>query len=162
MAKVDCFLKLDGIDGECTDSKHKGEIDVLSWSWKEKQNRDEHTGLTIGKVHMSDFTFKMLVSKATPQLMLACAEGRSFKKVCLTCRKAGKEQQEFLLIHFTEVFVSSFEASLAFDSDEDVMPTDVVTLAFHTIQFEYKEQGADGSLKAAIKGGYDVKKNAKL
>jgi len=25
--------QLDGIDGESTDSKHKTEIDVLSWSW---------------------------------------------------------------------------------------------------------------------------------
>jgi type VI secretion system secreted protein Hcp len=160
MALVDCFLKLDGIDGESLDSKHKGEIQVTSWSWNEKQRRDEQTGLTVGKVHMSDFTFTMSVSKAAPQLMLACAEGRSFKNVWLTCRKAGKEQQEFLKIHFTTVFVSSFEAGL--DAESDVLPSDTITLAFHTIQFEYKEQDADGTLKAAIHAGYDVRKQAKL
>ena len=30
---VDAFLKLDGIDGESQDKEHKGEIDILSWSW---------------------------------------------------------------------------------------------------------------------------------
>ena len=35
MAAFDYFLKLDGIPGESTDAKHKGEIDVLSWSWGE-------------------------------------------------------------------------------------------------------------------------------
>ncbi|MGB7991069.1 MAG: type VI secretion system tube protein Hcp, partial [Candidatus Methylophosphatis roskildensis] len=30
---VDFFLKIDGIEGESADSKHKKEIDVLSWSW---------------------------------------------------------------------------------------------------------------------------------
>ena len=29
----DMFLKISGIKGESTDSKHKDEIDVLSWSW---------------------------------------------------------------------------------------------------------------------------------
>ena len=31
MAQVDYFLKIDGIDGESTDAKHKGEIDLQSW-----------------------------------------------------------------------------------------------------------------------------------
>ena len=37
MAAFDYFLKLDGIPGESIDAKHKGEIDVLSWSWGESQ-----------------------------------------------------------------------------------------------------------------------------
>ena len=35
MAAFDYFLRLDGIPGESVDAKHKGEIDVLSWSWGE-------------------------------------------------------------------------------------------------------------------------------
>jgi type VI protein secretion system component Hcp len=31
MAAVDFFLKLDGIDGESTDAKHKGEI-AINWN----------------------------------------------------------------------------------------------------------------------------------
>ena len=34
----DAFLKVDGITGESTDHKHKGEIEVLSFSWGIKQN----------------------------------------------------------------------------------------------------------------------------
>jgi hypothetical protein len=34
---VDYFLKIDGIDGESADSKHKDEIDVDSWSWGASQ-----------------------------------------------------------------------------------------------------------------------------
>jgi type VI secretion system secreted protein Hcp len=30
---VDMFLKIDTVDGEAQDNKHKKEIDVLSWSW---------------------------------------------------------------------------------------------------------------------------------
>ena len=32
MAKTDFFLKLDGIKGESTDAKHKGEIEIESFS----------------------------------------------------------------------------------------------------------------------------------
>ena len=35
---VDYFLKLDGIPGESTDAKHKGEIDVLAFSWGVSQS----------------------------------------------------------------------------------------------------------------------------
>ncbi len=37
MAVVDYFLKIDGIEGESQDAKHKGEIDVESWSWGRHQ-----------------------------------------------------------------------------------------------------------------------------
>ena len=33
MAQVDYFLKLDGVAGEATDDKHKGELDLESFSW---------------------------------------------------------------------------------------------------------------------------------
>ena len=33
MAATDYFLKLDGIDGESMDDKHKNEIDIESFSW---------------------------------------------------------------------------------------------------------------------------------
>ena len=34
---VDYFLKLDGIQGESVDSKHKDEIQIQSWSWGASQ-----------------------------------------------------------------------------------------------------------------------------
>ena len=39
MAQVDYFLKIDGVDGESGDDKHKGEIEVESFSWGETQVR---------------------------------------------------------------------------------------------------------------------------
>ena len=33
MATVDFFLKIEGIEGESEDRAHKGEIEILSWSW---------------------------------------------------------------------------------------------------------------------------------
>ncbi len=33
MAQVDYFLKIEGIEGESEDSKHKKDVEVLSFSW---------------------------------------------------------------------------------------------------------------------------------
>ena len=33
MAVADMFLKVAGVTGECQDPDHKGEIEVMSWSW---------------------------------------------------------------------------------------------------------------------------------
>ena len=56
MAAFDYFLRLDGIPGESLDAKHKGEIDVLSWSWGESQEiaATPGGGSGAGKVAMTD------------------------------------------------------------------------------------------------------------
>src|SRR5258708_6839256 len=100
MAAVDFFLKVDGVDGESSDSKHKGWIDIESWSFSEAQTGTHSGGGGggAGKVAMQDFTFTTKVSKASPKLFLSCATGEHHKNALLTCRKAGKDQQEYLKI----------------------------------------------------------------
>jgi len=160
MAAVDYFLKVDSIDGESTDDKHKNEIDVESWSWGET-NMGTHAGGGgggAGKVTMQDFSFTMKVNKSTPKLMLACATGQHIKKAVLTCRKAGGDQQEYMIVTFSDLLVSSYQTG---GSAGDVVPTDQVSMNFSKIEFEYKPQKPDGSLDAAIKAGYDLKLNKK-
>lgn len=159
MAAVDYFLKLKGIDGESTDDKHKGEIDVLSWSWGETQSGSHATGGGggAGKVQMQDFHFTMSVNKASPKLLLACATGEHIVDAKLTCRKAGKGQQEYLIFKFTDLLVSSYQSGGSHSSD--VVPTEQISLNFAKIEIEYKPQKADGSLDGSINAGYDLKKN---
>jgi type VI secretion system secreted protein Hcp len=161
MAAVDYFLKIDGITGESQDAKHKDEIELESWSWGET-NAGSHAGGTgggAGKVVMQDFHFVMRMNKASPELLLACAQGRHFKQAILTCRKAGKEQQEFLKITINDLLISSYQTGGAAGSD--VIPMDQVSMNFAQIKMEYKPQKADGTLDAAVTGGWNVKKNMK-
>jgi type VI secretion system secreted protein Hcp len=159
MAAVDYFLKVDGIEGESADSKHKSEIDVESFSWGETQSGTHAAGGGggAGKVSMQDFHFVMSVNKASPKLLLACATGEHFTKAVLTCRKAGKEQQEFMKITMSDLLVSSFQTGGS--GHGDIVPTDQISLNFAKIEYEYKEQKPDGTLGGATKAGYDVKAN---
>ncbi|PYT16357.1 MAG: type VI secretion system tube protein Hcp, partial [Acidobacteria bacterium] len=134
MAAVDYFLKLDGIEGESQDAKHKGEIDLESWSWGETQTGTMHAGGGggAGKVQMQDFHFVMKVNKSSPKLMLACASGEHIKSATLTCRKAGKEQQEFYKITFSDVLVSSFQTGGS--GQGDILPTEQISLNFAKVE----------------------------
>ncbi len=159
---VDYFLKIDGVPGESFDSKHKGEIPLESFSWGETHPSGGGVGgggAGAGKVQMHDLVVTMVVSKASPKLMLSCASGKHHKEAVLTARKAGKSQQEFLVFKFKDVVVTSYQIGGAALGD---VPTDQVSLGFSTIQMEYRAQKADGSLEAPIKAGWDVKQNKAL
>jgi type VI secretion system secreted protein Hcp len=157
-ALVDYFLKIEGIPGESTDDKHKNEIDLESWSWGQT-NSGTHAyggGGGAGKVQMQDFHFTMRHNKASPKLFLACANGTHIKEALLTCRKAGKDQQEYLKVKFNDLLISSYNAG---GSQGEVIPLDQIAFNFSKIEFTYAPQKPDGTLDAAVVHHYDLKIN---
>jgi len=161
MAQVDYFLKLKGIEGESTDSKHKNEISVESWSWGETQSGTHSFGGGggAGKVQMQDFHFVMRHNKASPKLFLACATGEHIPEALLTCRKAGGKQEEFLIVTMSDVLVSSYQTG---GSAGDVIPTDQCSINFSKIQFKYGLQDEKGKVTNPVLAGYNLKENKKL
>lgn len=159
MAAVDYFIKLDGIPGESTDSKHKGEIDVDNWSWGQI-NSGTHGGGSgggAGKVNMQDFNFAMKVNKASPKMFLACATGQHIKEGILICRRAGKEQQEYLKIKFTDLLISNYQTGG--QNGENVVPMDQISLNFGKIEISYAPQKSDGTLDSPVVHHYSPKEN---
>ena len=152
---VDVFLKLGDVKGESKDSKHEGEIDVLSWSWGVSQTGlgSMGGGAGAGKANFGDLNFMHGLDKASPVLMMKCATGEHFADATLTSRKAGKGQQDYLIIKLKEVFITSVQPS---GSSEH--PMESVSMSFGHIDLEYKPQKADGSLDAGVHFIYDVKK----
>jgi type VI secretion system secreted protein Hcp len=157
MAAFDYFLKIDGIQGESTDAKHKDEIEVLSWSWGETQERapSPSGGGGTGKVAMTDLHVSASISKASPQLLLACASGKHIKSAVLTGRKAGKAQAEFLTFSLSDVLVSGYQTG----GSVAEAPLDSISLNFSKIEVSYKAQTAKGTLAPAVRAGWDVKAN---
>lgn len=158
-ASADYFLKLEGIDGESTDDKHKNEIKLLSWSFGASQTSSHGAGGgggggAAGKVNMQDLNVTMHVSKASPKLFLHCATGQHIKQATLTVRKAGGGQQEYLVVKLSDVQITSYQIGA---SSGDVVPTDQVSLSFAKIEFEYRPQRDDGSVEAPVRSQYDVK-----
>jgi len=159
MAHVDYFLKIEGVDGESTDDKHKGEIELESWSFggSNAGSFSSGGGGGTGKVALQDFNFVKKTDKASAKLFTACCTGEHLKDATLVCRKAGKEQQEFLTIVLTSAIVASYQTGGS--SGSDIIPMDQVSLNYAKIEYKYKEQKADGSLGGEVVGGWDVTTN---
>ncbi|PYY12453.1 MAG: type VI secretion system tube protein Hcp [Acidobacteria bacterium] len=156
---VDYFLKIDGIDGESQDSKHKNEFQLLSYSFGASQAHAlDFTGggHGAGKVSFTDFNFIKQVDKGSAKLLSACATGQHIPKAVLIVRKAGKDQQEYLKVTLSDILVSNVQVT---GDGSSPLPLDQVSLNYAKIEFEYKEQKADGTLGGSVKVGYDLKQH---
>ena len=152
------FARIGTIKGESRDAKHKDEIEVLSWSWGLSQSGSsgQGGGGGVGKVSFHELTFTHHVDKASPMLMKVCATGEHTKDATITVRKAGKGQQEYLIIKMTDLLVTSVSTSLSAEGDTTI---ESVGLAFAKVDLEYKPQKADGSLDVGVHFKYDLKAN---
>jgi type VI secretion system secreted protein Hcp len=160
-ASTDYFLKIDGVDGESTDDKHKGEIELDSYAWSKDEPGLQQAGAAgpgggrATKVQLHDMYFSKKVDKASPLLMQSTANGKHFKEAVLTVRKAGKGQQQFMVVKLSDVLISSYRTT----GHDQSLPTDDFSLNFAKIEFSYFPQKADGSLDAPVVGTWDFKAN---
>jgi type VI secretion system secreted protein Hcp len=162
MAQVDFFLKLEGVPGESTDDKHKGEIDVESFSWgvTNTGTAGHGGGQGGGKALAQDAQFTKRTDKSSPVLMIGCATGQHFKEALLTVRKAGGTQLEYLKFKLEGVMVTSYQTMGAPGGGGVVQES--FALNFAKIEMIYKEQKADGTLGGETKQKYDFEANKKI
>ena len=153
----DIFAKIGDIKGESVDAKHKDEIEVLSLSWGVTNSGTIKTGGGGGasKASFQDLAFLHSIDKASPSLLRACATGAHIKEATITHRKAGKGQQEYLIIKMNDVIVTS----VALSDTSSGASSENVSLAFAKVDLEYRPQNPNGSLDAGIHFKYDIKAN---
>lgn len=145
---VDIFLMVKGakhgvIKGESQDTDHKGEIDVLSWSWGMQGRPSLGGGAASGKATINDLKIVKRLDSASTALMLALRTNEPIQKAVLTQRKAGKGQLEYLKITIEQGRVTS----LSVDAGETAGGPQVVekvSFTFNKIEVEYVPQGKDG------------------
>ena len=155
---ADIFAKLGDIKGESLDDKHKDEIEIMSWSWGVSNTagfKGVEGGAGAGKANFHDLSFTHKIDKASPVLMQACATGVHLKEATITHRKAGKGQQEFLVVKMNDVIVTAVSDTDSTNTD----PLESVSLTFAKVAVEYRPQKADGSLDASVFFKYDLKAN---
>ena len=155
---VDMFLKLDGVKGESTDSKHENEIEVLNWSWGAAQSGAGHTntGSGAGKVSIQDLHFTHYVDKATPDLLKNCANGAHIKDGTLVIRKAGKDPLEYIKIKMENILVTSITPGGAGHDDRIV---EGITLNFRKFTYTYTPQDNTGKPGSPAVFAWDIGKN---
>lgn len=158
MATDDYFLKIDGIEGESQDDKHKNEIQVSSFSVGVANSGAGGfgSGSGSGKASVQDMHFTKLTDKSSPNLFIACCNGKHFPTATVTVRKAGEKPHEYLIYKLTEVLISSYQTA---GHGGGGIAQETLSLNFSKVEMTYTPQNADGSAGAKIQKTYDVQKN---
>jgi type VI secretion system secreted protein Hcp len=154
---LDIFAKLGDIKGESTDAKHKDEVEVLSYSWGVTNPAHIGTGSggDAGRATFQDLSIVHKIDKASPNLLKACATGEHLKEATITFRKAGKGQQDFLIIKMNDVIITGVAQSAA---GVDV-GSENVSLEFAKVDWEFKPQNPNGTLDPGVHFVFDIKAN---
>ena len=161
----DTFLKIDGVDGETSDSKHKGEIEVLSFHWGVSQaitGTVSSSGTFSGqRCDMTAVAVVKQLDKASPKLAQGCAAGDHFKSATLTlCRSTG-DKQPYMVYKLSDVLIENVSVGGA-SQGEGGVPTEEVGLRYAKIELEYTVVGTDGKAAGNVSGGWDLKENKKV
>jgi type VI secretion system secreted protein Hcp len=141
---VDMFLKLDGIKGESQDSKHKDEIEILSFSWGLGQAREKGGG----RINETEFSIVKLLDSATPQMIETMCHGTSLGSGVLTVRKAGEKPLEYIKIKLTDVFIANYQTVAS--GGAAGLPTEQVSFAFSNVELTATQQKPDGSMGSEV------------
>ena len=144
---ADMFLKLAGVTGEALDADHKGEIEVVGWSWGLSAPTAAVTGQATGKAAMSELVIVKRVDQATPTLMQYLRHHKPVATAKLTVRKAGTTPLEYFRIELEQVRITG----LTTDTQETEL-IEQLKLGFQKVTVTYiPQQSGTGA-----KGGGDV------
>lgn len=150
-AAVDAYLKIDGVDGEVTDSKHPKWIQVLSFN-----QGATSPSATTGRPSFSGFCLLKLTDGSSPVLEQSCARGKYFPAATLELISADAGRARYYQIILSNVVVTGVSASGAAGVDK---PAESVCLGFSQIRWTYTEFDATGSPKNDVKAWWDTALN---
>jgi type VI secretion system secreted protein Hcp len=158
----DAFLKLTGITGESQKENHKGDIDIMSFSWGAANSSSvgTGTGVSVGKVSVSDFSIMKSTDSASPVLFQKCCDGSVISTGVVTLqRQVEGTATPYLVYNLSNVFVTSVQWSGTGGGGD--APSESVSFCFEVGTVDYTPQLDDGTAGDAIHGGWNVGTNAK-
>jgi type VI secretion system secreted protein Hcp len=153
---VDYFLKLDGIQGESQDDKHKNEIQILSWSWGASNTSSVSGtgGSGAGKADLSDVSMMLNFDKSTPKFFKSVCAGSHIPTGSFTAVKSGTDGKPYLKIDFKEIFVTSVQMSAAGE-----VPAVSLSFSYDEIKIDYSAQDEKGNVASTGPVTFNTKAN---
>ena len=135
VAASDIFVKLGDIKGESIDSKHKAEIELLSWSWGvvgpfhtngRQPQQARQPAASAQPACAQDISIVKLVDSASPLLFAKAASGAAIPTATFSVRKSDSSQ-DFLVFTLSDVIITSVQQGGA---EGGGTPTESVSFGF--------------------------------
>jgi len=145
------FLKIQGVTGEAGDADHKGEIEVVSWSWGMQASVSAHTGEASGRASLTELEVIKRADQASPTLMAFLLNNKLVAQAKLTVRKAGAKPVEYFTVELKKVRITSIKIE-----SQGTELNERVRLGFQVVSVTYTPQDSKGGPGAANQIEFDV------
>jgi len=157
---VRAFLKIDGIQGESTNGKHVGEIDVAAFKLGVLQSLVSGAGggAGVGKATFAPIVIFKGIDKASPLLFLSCATGQHRPEAILTLTDHGRETFKVRLV---DVIISACDVN-SNDLGGSDLPLETVSLSYGKIEVTFTPISSRGIPGTPVTVGFDVTGNVSL
>ncbi|TDU31182.1 type VI secretion system Hcp family effector [Panacagrimonas perspica] len=163
---VDLFvtLKTDKagvIQGEASEEKHKGEIQISGFSWGMSSASEISSGQASGRRQHKPLRLFKSIDGATAPLASALATNQVVKELTLTARKAaGVAALPYLVIKLSNGRVSRLDLEFPDPDPNAASPNgrEVVEIVYQKIEINYSPQtnsAAGGATKTFIDNWYE-------
>jgi type VI secretion system secreted protein Hcp len=150
-AAFDAFLKIEGVDGESTDSTHTAWIEIDSFQ----------SGMVVisnqPPAQFSPLLLRKRIDKSSPLLAKACASGQHIAQVKLNLVRTTPKRVRFYQVSMQDVLVSSMSASGT--TGDSALPEAVEFLAT-SWSWSYTEFENDGRPLQDLSFQWDLAQNA--
>jgi len=162
------FLKIDGIDGECKDSKHSGWITALSYTIGLSQSsspiKGDAGGAAEGRSEFDDLVIRKYIDNSSPQISFFCAKGNHIAEVILELWRAGGEKMKYMEYKLTNAIISSVKTEVVKVEDsrgrQSEFPIETVGFDYGRIDWTYTPQSREGGTGEGDNSeGYDIEQD---
>lgn len=104
-AAGECFLRVDGVTGDCADARHKGEIGIVTW-WLAMTNAPGESvgasGPAGGCADFQSLRITQRLDRVLPVLVQLAAAGQHAPGVYLTCRRPRRDAGDYLKVTLSD------------------------------------------------------------
>ena len=166
----DAYIKIDGIDGESTDDKHKDWIELISFEHTCKQgvsgSKSSSGGGATGKIEFSTFKITKHIDKSTPIFYRYCAMQTNIPNIEMHVCRTAEGKEVYYKVVLKNSRIKSLNSMGAGPLDDDnweghsPLPYEVIEISYSDIQYDYKatdhETGAQGGVTSS---GYNLVNN---
>jgi type VI secretion system secreted protein Hcp len=151
------YLQVAGVPGESVAAAHKGEIELLKFSFgvnTQIATSGGGGGAMAGKPMAQPLKVLKRVDASSVGLFMTCATGKHLPQVRLSVARAGAG--DFLIIVLSDVMVTSCATT---GEAAEPVPTEEIAFHYSKITWEYKPQLATGQAGTPLTGGWDFAAN---
>ena len=158
----DAFCRIDMVDGESTDEKHKDWVELLGYRHEITQplasSPSSPGAPSAGKSQHAPFSIFKALDKASPKLYEYCSSGVHLRQVIVELCNRGRDRTRYLEIRMEDVRIVAVVPTAA-ARGEGERPTEEIRFIYERIKWTYTAQKPDGSPGGDIAGGWNLSTN---